>query len=215
MRHHNIHVVTALIPTPAARMVGGYDETVDAWEDWAFHLRLAMAGICGYRLPQPIFTYRVYEGDRMTRFYGGGAEHMDAVWAKYRPRKEFTQMASCCGGEPTLTMHAEQALRGVAIGPAADMGNGMVRIEYLGDQRGTETLEPTPGRAIRLGNNTMARYADVTPEEAAWVAERMNVRIVPLFDPPHPPEPLPIVQAADVLTPDALATLAIRPKVAA
>jgi hypothetical protein len=35
MRHHNIHVVTALTPTKHWRAVGGWDEGVDAWEDWS------------------------------------------------------------------------------------------------------------------------------------------------------------------------------------
>jgi hypothetical protein len=213
MRHHNIHVVTALTPTRHWRAVGGWDEGVDAWEDWTGHLRLAMAGVCGHRLPIPVFTYRVYEGDRMQRFYGGDPVLMETVLSRYRGRKEFQQMASCCGGDPDLARIAADAVRGAPQPDAQEMTGGLVRIEFLGEERGTLTLEPTRGRYIRLGNNAMNRYQDVTPEEAAWVAERMPVRIVPQFDGPEGPAPLaPILQAADVLTPDAAETKALRPK---
>jgi hypothetical protein len=201
MDSHNLHVVTILIPTKHARAVGGYDEGVDAWEDWTFHLRLAIAGICGYRLPYPIFTYRVYEGDRMTRFYGGAKEHMDRVWVRYRNHLGEIPMASCCGGDGLLAALAAQAVQGLTTGPAAEMDNGMVRVQFLGDERGTLTWECPTGRSIRLGNNTTFRYADMTAEEAAWLAERAHIRIVPRFDDPDPPRPLePIVTADDVLT---------------
>lgn len=190
MRHYNIHVVTGLFPTRHARAVGGYDEGVDAWEDWSFHLRLAMAGICGYRLPIPIFGYRVFEGDRMTRFYRGDPALMEAVLVRYRNAQGEIPMASCCGGDADLARIAGQAVQGAPQPDARAMGDEMIRIEFLGPERGTVTLEPTRGRYIRLGNNAMNRYQDVTPAEAAWVAERLPVRVVPQFDSPDMPPPL-------------------------
>lgn len=210
---YNLHVVTALTPTKHWRAVGGWDEGVDAWEDWSGHLRLAIAGVCGYRLPMPIFTYRVYEGDRMTQFYGGDPVLMEHVTKRYVNGQGEIVMASCCGGDADLARMAANALAGVAQPNAAEMADGKVRIEFLGLERGSITLQPQPGRSIRLGNNAVDRYADVTPEEAAWVAERLNVRVVPLFDGPDPPQPLqPIVGIEDVLTPDAVEAKAIRPR---
>lgn len=212
MRRHNIHVVTALIPTQAARRVGGYDEGVDAWEDWAFHLRLAIAGICGKRLPIPIFTYRVYEGDRMQRFYGGAREHMDRVLERYQNKEGYIPMASCCGGDATLAQLASNAVQSAPLAAAAPMDGGRVRVEYLGEERGSITWHFGPGDEIKLGNNPTHRYADVTKDQAAWLAERVSIRVVPQFDGPDAPKPLtPIVTAADVLTPDAQALKALRP----
>jgi hypothetical protein len=202
MAKYNLHVVTALTPRKHWLAVGGWDEGVDAWEDWTGHLRLAIAGICGYRLPYPIFTYRVYEGDRMTRFYHGAPEHMEKVWKRYRNHLGEIPMASCCGGDGMLASLAAQAVSGMTTGPAAEMDNNMVRVQFLGDEKGTLTWEcPLTRRAIRLGNNTTNRYADLTQEEAAWLAERAPIRVVPRFDDPDPPRPLePIVTADDVLT---------------
>ena len=212
MRRYNIHVVTALTPTKHWRAVGGWDEAIDAWEDWTGHLRLAIAGICGYRIPIPIFTYRVYEGERMTQFYGGAPEHMEKVWARYRNANGEIPMASCCGGDAPLAFAAQNAVGGLPTPDALQVNGGKVRVEFLGEERGSITWHFGPGHEIKLGNNAMNRYADVTEEEAAWLAERVPIRIVPTFDGPEPPAPLPILAASDVLTPDAVGVKALRPR---
>jgi glycosyl transferase family 2 len=215
MAHHNIHVVTALTPTKHWRAVGGWDEGVDAWEDWSGHLRLAMAGICGHRLPQPIFTYRVYEGNRMTQFYGGAPELMEKVLVRYRNKEGRIPMATCCGGDADLAALAQNAVAGASGAPAAAMEGGKVRVEYIGDDRGAQTWEYPFGHTIRLGNNTIDRYRDVTPEQADWLRSiGVPIRVVPVFDGPEAPEPLPILKPTDVLTPDAQ-TKVLRPKRAA
>jgi hypothetical protein len=212
MRRYNIHVVTALTPTKHWRAVGGWDEGVDAWEDWSGHLRLAIAGICGHRIPQPIFTYRVYEGDRMTRFYGGAPELMEQVLVRYRNKGGVIPMASCCGGDADLAQIAANAALGAPMPPAAEMDGGKVRVEYIGDDKGAQTWEYPFGSTIRLGNNTIDRYRDITPEQAQWLKEmNIPIRVVPIFDGPEPPSPLPILKPTDVLTPDT-AKAALRPK---
>ena len=101
---------------------------------------------------------------------------------------------------------AAQAVLGASDVPGMPMEGDLVRVEYIGEDRGTLTWEMGPGTAIRLGNNTMHRYADVTREQADWLMERAPVRIVPQFDDPQAPKPLePIVTPDDVLTEDAAA----------
>lgn len=213
MGHHNIHVVTALTPTKHWRAVGGWDEGVDAWEDWSGHLRLAIAGICGHRIPQPVFTYRVYEGDRMTQFYGGAPELMEKVLVRYRNAQGVIPMAACCGGDADLAQIAQTAANGAALPTAAPMQDNKVRIEYLGDERGAQTYEyPDRAHAIRLGNNAIDRYKDVTPDQAEWLRDHgIPIRVVPIFDDPGPPTPAPILKPGDVLTPDS-ASRVLRPR---
>lgn len=213
MRHHNIHVVTALTPTRHWRAVGGWDERVDAWEDWTGHLRLAIAGICGHRIPIPVLTYRVYEGDRMTRFYGGAPELMERVWALYRNTEGNIPMASCCGGDGTLAQIAANAAASADLPEPAPMAGGLVRVEYIGEDKGAQDWEHPWGQHIRLGNNAVDRYKDVTMEQAEWLRS-MNVpiRVVPIFDKPDAPAPQPILKGRDVLTPDAAKVKALKPK---
>lgn len=213
MARYNIHVVTALTPTKHWRAVGGWDERVDAWEDWTGHLRLAIAGICGYRLPQPILTYRVYEGDRMTRFYGGAPELMERVWALYRNQEGQIPMGKCCGGDGSLAQLAANAVADAPLPDAAPMVGDLVRVEYIGDDRGSQTWEHPWGTQIRLGNNAIDRFKDLTLDQVEFLKSiGVPIRVVPLFDKPDPPAPLPILEQADVLTPDAQTVKALRPK---
>jgi hypothetical protein len=217
LKKYNLHIVTALIPRLALQRVGGFDEGVDIWEDWTPFLRLGQVGICGVRIPAlPIIVYRVYEGDRMTRHYGGDAGLVEAVRARYRnPQTGVIEMANCCGGDPLLAQKAGRAVQGLPTPDAVQVDGGKIRVEYLGDQRGTITYEPPwdPSRKIKLGANAMNRTADVSRDEHVWLDSLgIPLRIIPIADnPEHPPEGLkPILQSSDVLTPDA-PVQAVRP----
>lgn len=214
MAHYNIHVITTLIPTYQVRAVGGMDERVDAWEDWAFHLRLACAGICGYRTDEPIFVYRVLQGDRMTRF-NKDRSTMEPVWELYRNSEGVIAMASCCGGDATLAQVAGLAVEGVAAPPAVPIEGNKVRVKYVGEDRNSTPFDFGVGEPIRLGANPTHRYADVTAEQAEWLKARIPIIVVPQQDPPMaPPPPLPILRPSDVLTPDATEARVLRPRAA-
>ena len=203
MAYHNIHVITTLIPAHLVRKVGGFDERGDAWEDWRFHLRLAQAGICGHRTDQPVFVYRIYEGSRMTAFYGDRST-MEGVWADYKNEQGVIPMAACCGGDATMAQLAGIAVKDLAEPNPIDVGDDMVRVKYTGEETGSIPFDIGRSPVIRLGNNPTHRYADVTRVQAAWLAERVPIVIVPKTDPPvPPPEPLPPAEAS---------VKAIRPK---
>ena len=193
MASYNIHVITTLIPTHIVKRLGGMDERVDAWEDWAFHLKLAIAGVCGYRTDQPIFVYRVFEGDRMTIF-NKDRSTMEPVWKLYRNEQGVIEMAACCGGDATLAQVAGLAIKDAPTPPAVSVGNNMVRVKYVGDDRNSTPFDFGRGEPIRLGANAMHRYANVTVEQAEWLAQRIPIAVVPEADPPvAPPPPLPVV----------------------
>ena len=192
MAKYNLHVITTLIPTAQVKAVGGMDERGDAWEDWRFHLRLAQHGICGYRTDQPIFVYRVYEGDHMTRFYPN-KDTMEPVWKDYRNEQGVIPMAGCCGGDATAAQLAALGIQGAPAPEPIGVEGDRVRVKYVGTSKGTIPFD-FGHKVIRLADTPKNRYADVTPQEAAWLAERIEIQIVPKLDPAvPPPEPLPEV----------------------
>jgi hypothetical protein len=191
---HNIHVVTALCRTEDVRAVGGFDEGVDAWEDWTLWLRMAIAGYCGHRTEQPAFVYRVHEGDRMTRFYGAGGDLMEAVLRRYRNEQGVIPMARCCGQNPVSQAAAAEAVAPLALGYAPlEVAPGLLRVEYLGDAHKVP-YTPPGSSTIYLGTNPGNRYADVSEAAAAWLVGMSIARVVPApapFTPAPPPlEPL-------------------------
>jgi glycosyltransferase involved in cell wall biosynthesis len=60
--------VSTLVPRKWINDVGGFDETIDSWEDVLLFWRLAWAGHCFTRVPEPLLVYRYYTGEM--RDYG-------------------------------------------------------------------------------------------------------------------------------------------------
>lgn len=195
----NTHVVTALVPTAIARAVGGFDEGVDAWEDWTIWLRLAIAGYCGRRIPLPCLVYRTGEGDRMRRFLADGPanlERMRAVQLRYETEGRIV-MGCCTGRSALVDDGAETAARAALLGiaPAAALAppsGGAVRMQYVGPQLGSFQLRsPITGQTYKGGRG---RLVDVAEKHAAydvpWLESMegwQRVAVTPPFVPPPDP----------------------------
>lgn len=62
------HIITTLLPTQAARHVGGFDEAIRGAgeEDEDFYARLHVAGMCHARVAEPLVEYHIGEGRSST-----------------------------------------------------------------------------------------------------------------------------------------------------
>jgi hypothetical protein len=134
------HVVTALVPTAAARQVSGFDEDLPGGEDTDFYLKLQFAGVCGFALHEGLFAY-TNAGTRGHEFVHGGT--LDRVQDEFT-RRYGGRMRNCCG-EPNQDQ--PQALGGHPDGvEAVALWRGNRR------QRGAATgyLYPRAGNERRL-----------------------------------------------------------------
>ncbi len=57
-------LVTCLIPKEWHDEIGGFDESMDSWEDVDYHWRMARAGKCYERIKEPLVVYRFATGNR-------------------------------------------------------------------------------------------------------------------------------------------------------
>lgn len=217
---YNLHVVTALVPTAFARFVGGFDEDVDGFEDWTLYLRLAIAGICGKRIPQLTMVYRTGLGERAKTHARDARALMEGVLNRYRNREGVIEMAGCgtCGGDNTAMAAAKAAIQGLPppeeriTGPA-----GTVRVEFVGSERGSVTYRhPQSGQSYTLGNNAIDRYLNVPEADLPWLASVTDIRIVAPVAPFVPPPDVriiePVAQETADDAPPTSETKAIRPK---
>lgn len=60
----SIHPVTTLIPRLWFEAVGGFDETMAAFEDVDFYMKMLVHGYCGVRVPEPLMIYHLQSGFR-------------------------------------------------------------------------------------------------------------------------------------------------------
>lgn len=120
------HPVTALYPKQAWIDVGGFDETLDAWEDWDFVIAINSVGYCGTRVAAPLFYYRMTTGTRREEMYQKkeqGKKLIAAKWQKYIIRGEKLMACGGCakGGKKDNTK--------VTVQPTSET----VMIEYVRD----------------------------------------------------------------------------------
>lgn len=164
------HVITALIPTAWVRSVGGFDETLPAFEDTDLFLRLISTGHCGARLARPLFEYGA-GGQRSTSHFGTPV--YDAVMRYFSRQYGGRTMGSCCGDpQPGDLIATGEHLDGDVMAEAAWAGNR--------PQRGRAS-----GRVYRTGNykRTWVAPADVAAQPELWrlIAEQELNGEVPDF----------------------------------
>jgi hypothetical protein len=163
LRKGMIHAVTALYPMAAWREVGGFDTELTHWEDWDFHLRLAAAGICGTRVPAPLWTYRKTLGTRreenMAEFDQGKTAILDRWRSYWEGGKTLMACQGCPGGggnrypkPPSVGGGGTPASRGASA--PAKAPDGYRTMEFHGQSTGTREYKgQQTGTRYRFGNN--------------------------------------------------------------
>lgn len=128
------HIITTLLPTAFVRYVGGFDETTLA-EDSDFYWKLTRAGLCGKRLPEPLFHYGK-GGLRAQALYDN--PNRDQIMRSIIDRYKGLPMPENCGGcggapNPDVPiLPANQAFDGAVLATALWAGNRTERGRITG-----------------------------------------------------------------------------------
>lgn len=85
--------ITTLIPRLWHEEVGGFDESLETWEDVDYWWRMARQGRCFVRLPEELLVYRFYTGGRRDK---GVQEHAQLV--EYLRNKYEGEDTMACSG---------------------------------------------------------------------------------------------------------------------
>ena len=181
-----LHAVTGLYPVAAWQQVGGYDPELTAWEDWDFQLKLADAGICGTRYPQPLFTYRMDTGqrrdDNYANFDASKAGIRDKWGAYFNGGKELMGCRSCSGGKGHVAVAPAMHQRQDAPMP---QDGQYVLVEYIGRSEGAAIYRgPGTGNQYRFANLEGERVKYVAVADADHFGHLADFRVT-LPDPPQ------------------------------
>lgn len=134
-REGMMHSVTALTPKGAWQQIGGYDESIPAWEDWDFQISLGNIGVCSYRVPFPLFTYRKHTGFRRDQNYDSFEQSKEGILRKWRSLweggKELMACGSCAAKRYNVSPSTSQLIK-TAMRPGEDA----VLIAYNGEKTG-------------------------------------------------------------------------------
>lgn len=215
LAQRNLHTVTALIPTEAAQRVGGFPEDIRIWEDWAFYLKLAQAGVCGQKVPAATIVYQLAEGSN--RIDGERDPALaELVRARYTSEGRIKERMGCCGQSGPTHGAAQAAARALGTLDGNEEAS-MVRMEYQGENDGAISFRVASGATYR-GGRIQSRYANVDPGDVAELEERGWARVLRLpveEAPPPPPAPIePFIAAPDLVVGENVPALVVVPDAA-
>ncbi len=132
--------VTQMTPVAVWRELGGYDETLPGWEDWAFQLAAAEKCVCSTRVAAPLFTYRKHAGNRrelnQADFEGSKQGILKRFGEYYGGGKKLMVCKSCSGNRSATVYPPPPSMSTFSQG-----GNGMSLITYDGDRAASFTIK--------------------------------------------------------------------------
>ncbi len=175
-----LHAVTGLYQKKDWENLGGFDEELSAWEDWDYQLRLAAVGICGTRVPYPLFTYRKDEGFRREENYADFEASKNSLRTKHRVYfdKEETLMAcSSCGGGGGGRLSPTQQSMIAKQPPPPEMAEAYTEVEYVGDMAAAQTFRPPSGQKYRFSNQATESVRYVLNNDIDFFRNRRDFQI--------------------------------------
>ena len=106
--------ITTLIPKRWHEEIGGFDESMNSWEDVDYWWRMARAGKCFTRLDERLMVYRFYSGGRRDEGLKSHKELARYIGEKYKGEK-----VEMCGCRKTKSSSSAYARRASASAPTS------------------------------------------------------------------------------------------------
>jgi glycosyltransferase involved in cell wall biosynthesis len=129
-RKTSTHSINILLPTDWAKAVGGFDESMDTWEDVDFFMKLAASGYCGHRVAEPLTLYRYSTGTLRELSMPRVPELKDFLSTRYRDYMTGDKMCSC---DQTVQPQPMVVPPDMGGSPSGDFGTA-IRVEYTGER---------------------------------------------------------------------------------
>jgi glycosyltransferase involved in cell wall biosynthesis len=95
------NLISSLVPKSWHDEIGGFDESMSAWEDWDYWIRMARAGKCFYHIRKPLIVYRFYTG---TRRESGMRDFEHLIKYMHSKYKKAEYMPCNCGGRKQISV---------------------------------------------------------------------------------------------------------------
>lgn len=192
------NLITTLIPKQWHDEIGGFDEKMPSWEDWEYWLRMARAGKCFIRIPEPMVAYRFYTGGRRET----GIQMPQELLSYITRKLEGVDIMPCrtCGGKKSVVVPVPVNRANVTgISPAESKmmnDNDMVLVTYNNPNRGQhKVVGATTGirYGYRVGGGVERFYVhknDIA-SHPDWFSPYNPAPVIidqPKSEPPPPPE---------------------------
>lgn len=196
--HPSLHPVTALVPRAWFNTVDGFDESMPAFEDVDFYLKLLTKGFCGQRIPEPLLVYNLETGLRRKAGERLKPELLALLESRYKPFMEAKAMCDCVQppkGKAPVPPTPEN------VAEYRETYGEMVKVQYVSP---FAPVSPTTlrGPATRVYYGERAKgdiffiwQADMDNSEGTFVkVDEYETEPIPTTIPPSPPYPFAWVE---------------------
>lgn len=181
VREGMMHSVTALTPKAVWKQIGGYDESMPAWEDWDFQIAIGNIGVCSYRVPLPLFVYRKHTGYRREQnqeFFARSKEGIIRKWGSLWEGGQELMACRSCGATARRSFTPPPSVMAQPAGASGKPGQDeAVLVEYIGEKQGATSYRG-PSRTVywfAAGDKKFVRSQDVS----MFLAYPNSFRIIP------------------------------------
>lgn len=183
------HIVEAV-----RELQGGYDEQIAGQEDRDWQIAVAHLGFCGYRVPEPLFVYRMWSTTKREsdlEKFDILMEYIDKKWRPYRLEgKQFM-----CGCSPKKTNPSPPASLMTSSGnfnmqDIVEKNGGteqFMKVEYIGPRTETFSIRSrvVSQKTYRFGNNAHHKTQTVFMKDGEFLLQlrtgtRPDFRQVPV-----------------------------------
>ena len=173
-----LHAVTGLYEKKIWDQVGGFNEELPAWEDWDFQLKMAAIGVCGTRIPYPLFIYRKETGFRREDNYSNFEKGKEAILSRWRPYFEGGKTlmgCSACPGGGKGYLPASPIQRAEPSPPSNS--NSYLLVEYVGPREGIMTYRAPSGTIYNFSSLPTERQKYILAADRDFFAQRSDFAI--------------------------------------
>lgn len=153
-------LMTCLIPKDWHDAIGGFDESMESFEDVLYHWAMARHGYCYARLPEPLVMYRLYTGQRREKasIYTPEGREIAKNMLKYAEQAlKGIDMAKGCSGcgknktSPRAAHLVSEATEQRAVDVQRAQDENFVSCEYTHTNRGAHHIYGQGGKGIYYG----------------------------------------------------------------
>ncbi len=202
------NLITSLVPKSWHAQVGGFDEHMPSWEDWDYWIRLARAGYCFVRIPEPLVAYRFYTGARRE---SGIQLHQSLVqYLLQKYEKEKPPMACGCSKKKAVAVPVQAPAQAQGA-MAQSVDSSFVMVTYDHPNRGQHRVvgpavfseQIAPGMVKAVGGWSMNYGYRAGGDE--FLVHKRDIELLPhIFKPVRVAPPVPVVSSPPPAPPEPL-----------
>jgi glycosyltransferase involved in cell wall biosynthesis len=171
-------LTTCLVPRAWHDEIGGFDETMESWEDADYAFRMVRAGHCYARVPDELVMVRTYTGQRLNRGLQIGPNLVKYMQNKYAGSEVIDDVCKGCGSKRVATSRSMAARPGTNRRQIVELPDSdMVKVQYNTRNKGKHhvygtTVNPLTGKKFFYGHRGAGDEFPVHRGDVYYVNER-------------------------------------------